>query len=101
MGLAFLGLLCLLVIANVAVSAAVLRSPLYESRQKSLQLLLIWFLPVLGSLLAWFVLRGATGVGAITELASRDESPIGIGASVSPHMNTDAADIGGFGEGGS
>jgi hypothetical protein len=42
-----------LIVANVALNLAVLRTASYSTGQKTVQSLLIWLLPLLGPLLVW------------------------------------------------
>ena len=99
MDLVALGSLCVLVIANAWVSWRVHRASVYEPRQKTLQLALVWLVPVLGPLSVWLFLRNAEGQAVserlTTDLASRSDSVGGP----PEHFNSqvDAADIGGLG----
>ncbi len=47
----------LLVIGNLLITVAVVRSPSYERTQKVFQVLLMWLLPVLGGIICWYMLR--------------------------------------------
>jgi hypothetical protein len=57
MTLVVIGLGALLLIANVWVCIAVLRSSIYSQRQKVLQCSLVWLLPVFGPIIVWSLLR--------------------------------------------
>ena len=50
-------LIALLALINLAVSLQIRHSPHYEPRQKQLQYLLIWFLPVIGAVITWAINR--------------------------------------------
>ena len=98
MNIALLAAVGVLAIANAVVSIAVLRSPAYDSRQKSFQLVLLWLLPILGVVVVWSFLRGTESERVTTDLASRSEGAVG---GIPDHVNlhSDAADLGGFGGG--
>lgn len=52
-----LALLALVILFNVVASMLVLRAKYFDRTQKRNQLVLIWLLPVIGSLLCFFVIR--------------------------------------------
>lgn len=95
-----LAALSTLAFANAWVSGGALRSSAYESRQKLLQLALVWFLPLLGLGAVWALLREAENERCAserltTDLADRGRSSIAVPDHVDLH--DDAADLGGFG----
>ncbi len=47
----------LLAVANTIVAIAVARSDSYDSRQKTYQYFPIWFVPIIGSALLWYILH--------------------------------------------
>lgn len=51
--------LCLVLAFQAWVSFRVMRTDVYERQQKSAQLTFIWMLPVLGAVIAFYVLREA------------------------------------------
>jgi hypothetical protein len=87
-----------LALANTLTSTAVLRAHTYEPRQKILQVLLVWLLPILGIVFVWSFLRGSATERLTTDLADRTGPSVGLDEHV--NVNTNAADVGGFGEGG-
>jgi hypothetical protein len=95
MEIALFGALILLLVANAAITSGVLRSSAYDPSQKALQLLLVWLVPVLGAVFVWSFLRGAASDPLTTDLADRNGSSVGFDAQV--NLNSDAADVGGFG----
>ena len=52
-------ILTVLAIANIVVTALLLRSRLYSRGQQLTQLALIWLLPVIGFITVWYFLREA------------------------------------------
>ena len=92
MAIVLISLLGLLVIANVVVSVGVVRSPFYDRSQKLFQLLIVWFVPILGAALAWSFVRTVASERATTDLTDRFGFDDG---NVNP--NSDASDLGGFG----
>jgi hypothetical protein len=50
----------LLVIVNVIVTVTVFRSESYDLRQKLLQALVIWLVPIIGAALLWYTVREDT-----------------------------------------
>ena len=56
----YAGLGLLIVLVNIVVTIAVVRSTAYERPQKLFQLVLIWLLPFVGAALSWYVLREET-----------------------------------------
>lgn len=103
MNIALVGALCLLAIANAAISVVVLRSSAYEPRQKALQLGLLWLVPLVGAYVVWMFLREAerehlTTDLLTTDLASRATGSV-IGQMPDVDLHSDAADLGGLGGG--
>ena len=95
MNVAVLATLAFLAIANVAMTVLILRSSAYQRRQKLLQLLLIWLVPVLGPVIVWSFLRGIEGQRVATPFPERSDYSVLPPDHV--NLNGDAADIGGLG----
>ena len=95
---AIIATLTILVGINVFVSAMVWRSGLFTRSQKLMQSCVIWLIPILGPALTWSVLRGAETERLTTDLADRRGSPVADGEDI--RLDTDAADVGGFGHDG-
>lgn len=87
----------LLVGFNVFVSALIWRSSLFTRPQKISQSFVIWLIPIIGGVLTWSVLRSAQPGRFTIDLADRQGSSGGPG---DVRLDSDAADIGGFGHNG-
>lgn len=57
MGAAITMIVVFVVLANVVVMRAVIRSDLFDRKQKILQVVFIWLVPVLGATLCWYMAR--------------------------------------------
>ena len=60
-------------VLNVLVTFSVYKDEYLESKQKFFQLLIVWFIPLFGSLAVWFINRG------MKETAKKAEQPFGGG----------------------
>jgi hypothetical protein len=72
-----------LVIGNLVVTVAVIRSISYDKAQKKLQCLFIWFVPIIGALLAWYLLREHKTKRVTTDVSDTERFEDG-------HINQDA-----------
>lgn len=64
-------LVVLLVAFNSSATYALVRSQRYDGRQKLLQVLLVWFVPIVGALLVWSLVRDTHTDRVTTDLADR------------------------------
>ena len=63
-------------VLNAIVSFAVARSPYYNRRQKLMQIILVWTLPVLGATLFGLFLRSQRGNAPRTGYPSTTQTPM-------------------------
>jgi len=70
MNIVFVVALGILAAGNAVISIGVLRSPAYDSRQKSIQLGLLWLAPILGAVVVWSFLRQLKSRPLTADLAS-------------------------------
>jgi hypothetical protein len=85
--LLLVGLLVLLVAANLAVSVAITRSGMYEKRQVLAQLAIVWLAPVVGVVFVGLFLRSQRDNPMFDTRAypERDEKALGAELDTSQH----------------
>ena len=71
MSVALMLLTVLLVGLNSAATYVLVRSQRYDRRQKILQALLVWLIPVIGALLVWSLARDTNANRVTTDLTDR------------------------------
>jgi hypothetical protein len=98
LGQALLGFVALLAIFNAVVTIGVWRSHTNDLRQKLLQTLFVWVVPILGGALTWSLSRPIRSERVATDLADRGGSSVGVDDNI--RLGNDAADVGGLGSGG-
>jgi hypothetical protein len=76
--LVFIVSIAALSIANAWVCVKVLRSPWYSSVQMALQCALVWFLPVVGLIIVWSVLRSQSDMQRTNQELQRQKDQ-GVG----------------------
>lgn len=88
-------LLAILVAANLVVTVVVARSVSYENKQKRLQFLFIWLVPVIGASLAWHLLREHRTERLTTDLSDKHGSADGVISNQDAYTESSSVESGG------
>ncbi len=77
----FLIALILLIILNIFVSYNLLKDDYYEKKQKIIQFLIIWLIPIIGGLIVLFFMNREEKTNRNSLESSNSTSPMGISES--------------------
>ena len=94
----WLGAAILLLVLNIAISVGVTRSVAYSSPQKRKQLVLVWFLPLVGALISWLFLSEHRGERPENPIPDTIGGPDGYTGSRDVESNGSGGDGGGDGD---